>query len=96
MNTDPRFGSRSAICLSVCLPPVPGDAAGPGGGSLAQLYEGALKVLGHGVQPRTQVGADILGSAAQLWGGGAIVGDDVGSGGFQSLKLSEDLYKIIQ
>ncbi len=45
---------------------IPGNAAGPGGGALPQLYEGALKVLRHRVQPSTQVRADVLGCAAQL------------------------------
>jgi hypothetical protein len=49
---------------------IPGNAAGPGGGPLPQLYEGALKVLRHRVQPSAQVRADVLGCAAQLWRGG--------------------------
>jgi hypothetical protein len=54
--------------------PGPGNAAGPGGGALPQLDEGALKVLRHRVQPRPQVRADVLGCAAQLWRGGGGVG----------------------
>ncbi len=46
--------------------PGPGNAAGPGGGALPQLDEGAFKVLRHRVQPRPQVRADVLGCAAQL------------------------------
>ncbi len=49
---------------------IPGNAAGPGGGPLPQLDEGALKVLRHRVQPRTQVRTDVLGCPAQLRRGG--------------------------